>query len=700
MREVLNFEKLRLRYQSNDIETLKAYLCEIFNELSDTKIYKTKNTENIEKTVNKDSFVTYIGLPYIIGERVFIYLAKGNKKVIKCKEFVEGLSTLYNGSLAETQMIVFNILDFDNDGYIVAQDLRLFLSLLYFQNEEQIKTSSEINKIIDKFFADNRQMTFKTFIKVVENRYSDIFLILTCFLYEHKFYDAKSLEIYSSDRNKLDTVLLNYYSTHNKKRKMKETKKTLVIPKNFIKGEFGIQTDFKKFLIGETPRDKQMEAELDELESCEISDITFEHVIAKPSINYINYKNEYRAKLIDKKSSNTLCRNYKNSLISAESKDTKSTKMSINSHEDSFTLTKGDLEGYVHNLTEGRKKFWLVLIGKDLLYFKKNDKHVLKGLHNLSNAFLIDNIKEVEKDNIKFYCFSIMFPKKERIFGFKNLEQCKIWLNILKANMSHRCIDDYYELQQVIGQGGYGVVKLGYCKKTGKAVAIKIVEKAKYKHKIGLVKNELEILKFCKHENIVQYIDNFETPEYIYIITEYLKGGDLINYLDFNNFTLHENRAKHIVKQIALGVEYLHYYGIIHRDLKPLNILVSDLSPYPKVKIIDFGLSKMSGFNEVSNEVLGTVHFSAPEVLQRKGYNCKIDLWSLGVLLYFLILGKLPFDDDYENEMGVVNTILRGEYIMPKLLNFDVKSLISCCLEKDADKRISIKDFLDHSWFY
>jgi Ca2+-binding EF-hand superfamily protein len=703
MEKVVNFNKLRLRYQSKDIEILKAYLCEIFSDISiKQKTPPAKpGTTNQEKQVCKNSFINFIGLPYIIGERIFTHLAKGDKKSIKRKDFVEGLTTLYNGDLAETQEILFKILDFDNDGYIVAPDLRLFISFLYYKNEEQTRTQYDINKIIDEFFVNNKRINFKLFIQIVEKSCSDVFLLLTCFLYEHKFYDNKLLEIFNTDKDVIDGVLLDYYTTSNKKPRKSELRGELVSPK-YIPSMFGIQTDFKYFLRGETTTDVQMEDELRELEDCEIGEIALENFITKPTINFIDYKIEYRKRFsepcVRKKSSRSICVSYKNSFAS-DSKDSKSTKASLDiNYDDNLLPSEGDIENYVYDLSKGKKKFWLVLSGKNIFYFKKKDKLVLKGLHHLSSSFLNDKITEVYRDNIKFYSFSIIFPGKERIFGFKSLEQCKAWLSNLKTNMNHRCIDEYFKQKEVIGKGGFGVVRRGTCKQTGQHVAIKIINKSDYKGQIYLIKNELEILKFCKHINIVQYIDSFETPEHIYIVTEYLNGGDLLGYLVDNNFRLGESSVKHIVKQIALGIEYLHYYGITHRDLKPMNILVSDLGNYPTVKIIDFGLSKVSGYNVFSNEGFGTMHFSAPELIQRKSYNNKIDLWSLGVLTYFLLIGELPFDDPLRSEKVVINKVLCGEYVMPGCIKFDVQNLISCCLEKDFNKRINIKDFLKHFW--
>jgi tRNA A-37 threonylcarbamoyl transferase component Bud32 len=687
MKEILNFDKLRLRYQPTNIKVFKAYLCDIFNDL-----YRYKQNYK-KKKMHKDTFVTYIGFPYILGERIFSIFAKGNSNTIPQTDFVEGLVMLYCGSLAEIQEIIFKIFDFNCDGLIVMQDIRLILSFLYRGGKDQRQTDHYINDLIDKFFMGNHYMNFDDFTKVVENKFSDIFLILICFIYEYKFYDDKLLEIYGLDRSRVETVLADY--TH--KGSSGVSKRELVVPTFISKGDFGVQIDFKRFVKGETINDNEMYEELRELENFEIGEIALEPMIVRSGINFIDYKTtENDGNLLWLRG----LENTASKILALDTTNYVSTKATANTNlgESLIQMPEGDIEDYVYNLTKGKKKFWLVLCGKDLLYFKKENKFTIKGLHNLANAYLNDSIKDVIRNNIKFNHFSIIFPEKERLLGFKNLQQCKRWLSILKTNLNHRCIENYYKQQQLIGKGSYGIVKLGQCKQTGQRVAIKILEKERYKDKVNLIKNELEILKFCRHANIVQYIDSFETHEYIYIVTEYL-SSDLLSYLEFNKTSLSENRVKQIIKQIALGVEYLHSHGIMHRDLKPMNILVSDFGAYPKIKIIDFGLSRVFGYDQLFNETVGTIHFSAPELLRGKGYNYKIDLWSLGVMLYYLVLGYFPFDADEGTKNAIVKKTLGGEYVIPRSVNCHFKDLIYCCLDNDSDKRINIKGFLDHPWF-
>lgn len=130
-----------------------------------------------------------------------------------------------------------------------------------------------------------------------------------------------------------------------------------------------------------------------------------------------------------------------------------------------------------------------------------------------------------------------------------------------------------------------------------------------------LLKREIEVLKLCQHPNIIKFYDVFENSDYIYIVMEYLRGGDFFNYLETRSFKIPEERAKVIAHQIATAIYYLHSFGIVHRDLKPENILMVDQSFDSQIKIVDFGLSKTFGAGETCTEPFGTLCYVAPEIL-------------------------------------------------------------------------------------
>jgi serine/threonine protein kinase len=151
-----------------------------------------------------------------------------------------------------------------------------------------------------------------------------------------------------------------------------------------------------------------------------------------------------------------------------------------------------------------------------------------------------------------------------------------------------------------------------------------------------------------------------------------------------------------------LGIKYLHQFGIVHRDLKPENIMLTEANEFGKVKIMDFGLSKILGSKEKSVEGFGTLTFVAPEVLVRTPYNKEIDIWSLGVILYLMLSGVLPFDDENDNEEVIAKLTVFSQVKFPNEYWSNrselVIDLIKKCLTKDPNERIKIDKILEHEW--
>ena len=169
---------------------------------------------------------------------------------------------------------------------------------------------------------------------------------------------------------------------------------------------------------------------------------------------------------------------------------------------------------------------------------------------------------------------------------------------------------------------------------------------------IGLVRTEIEILKICQHPNIIRLYDIFENIDYLYIIMEYCPGGDLFSYLEKRKFKISEERASIIMHKMCTAVYYIHKYGIVHRDLKPENVLMTSKDEDSDIRILDFGLSKMVGPNEKCTEPYGTLTYCAPEIIIDEPYTQSVDLWSLGVMTYLMLSGRLPFNAQDETDIA------------------------------------------------
>jgi len=246
------------------------------------------------------------------------------------------------------------------------------------------------------------------------------------------------------------------------------------------------------------------------------------------------------------------------------------------------------------------------------------------------------------------------------------------------------------------------LVRLGIHKETNRKVAIKIMSKKDMTNQdLELVKTEIEILKIAQHPYIIRLYDIFENAEFIYIIMEHCEGGDLFSYIEKRGFRMPEAFAANIVNKLATAIYYLHSYGIAHRDLKAENILMTDNTENADVRLLDFGLSKIIGPNETCNDPFGTLSYVAPEILLEKPYTKAVDIWSIGIITFLLLVGYLPFDDEKsEREIArqTINDPVPFKSSVWKKNTSDSKIFVENLLHKDPNKRMLIKEVLDHNW--
>ena len=182
-------------------------------------------------------------------------------------------------------------------------------------------------------------------------------------------------------------------------------------------------------------------------------------------------------------------------------------------------------------------------------------------------------------------------------------------------------------------------------------MAVKIMAKESMKVvEAQQTRREIEVMKMSKHPNIVRLVDVFEDSEHFYLILEYLPGGDLFDYLKTRSFKLSEARARSLIYQLTLALAFLHSFGIVHRDIKLENVMMSDTSDMAVPKLADFGLARMVGPKEWSDEPFGTLGYAAPEVLKKERYGIACDMWSLGCITFALLCGSLPFDHESQRE--------------------------------------------------
>jgi serine/threonine protein kinase len=186
---------------------------------------------------------------------------------------------------------------------------------------------------------------------------------------------------------------------------------------------------------------------------------------------------------------------------------------------------------------------------------------------------------------------------------------------------------------------------------------------------------------------------------------EYLPNGNLADFLKYKKFLISEKLASIIALQLINTLIYLRNFGIIHRDLKPDNIMIANSSNSKdfQIKLSDFGLSKILGNKETTKEGYGTLIFVAPEIIHEMPYNNSVDIWSFGVIMYYIISGKYPFDEKSDDNSKLAKKIAYQELKFPvnnwKNISNELKELIIQCLQKNPRHRIKIDDLIEHQWF-
>ncbi|KAG0368647.1 kinase-like domain-containing protein [Gamsiella multidivaricata] len=252
-----------------------------------------------------------------------------------------------------------------------------------------------------------------------------------------------------------------------------------------------------------------------------------------------------------------------------------------------------------------------------------------------------------------------------------------------------------YMLLETLGVGSFGKVKRAVHSLTGHTVAIKIINKNKVVNQdmFARVKREIQYLKLLRHPHIIKLYEVISTPTSIYMVIEYA-GGELFNYI-VDNTRLSEDEARRFFQQIVCAIEYCHRHKIVHRDLKPENLL---LDPSMNVKIADFGLSNIMTDGDFLKTSCGSPNYAAPEVISGKLYaGPEVDVWSCGVILYVMLVGRLPFDDDYIPLL--FKKINGGIYSLPSFLSPETKYLLTSMLVVDPLKRITIAEIRQNAWF-
>ncbi|XP_026123747.1 serine/threonine-protein kinase BRSK2 isoform X4 [Carassius auratus] len=252
-----------------------------------------------------------------------------------------------------------------------------------------------------------------------------------------------------------------------------------------------------------------------------------------------------------------------------------------------------------------------------------------------------------------------------------------------------------YRLEKTLGKGQTGLVKLGIHCVTCQKVAIKIVNREKLSESVLMkVEREIAILKLIEHPHVLKLHDVYENKKYLYLVLEHVSGGELFDYL-VKKGRLTPKEARKFFRQIISALDFCHSHSICHRDLKPENLLLDEKN---NIRIADFGMASLQVGDSLLETSCGSPHYACPEVIRGEKYDGRrADVWSCGVILFALLVGALPFDDD--NLRNLLEKVKLGVFHIPHFIPPDCQNLLRGMIEVDATKRLTLEQIQKHTWY-
>ena len=734
-------------YKVSNLYIFTEYLVNIWRDLSQ------RNKEE-GKGISRLTFTKYYELNGIISDRLFSTFDLNGDNYLDVKEFVSGMTTLFSGYYEQLLKFIFNLYDFEKNGKIKINDVKLILEyvpiktnqpkkaqLLKYEKAEfidRIEVQNELSTILSNAFGENETLNLHNFKKVIKERNSDIFLFLLLFIYEKRPFNNDTLstieaynsvnpgDFHRSSSQQFVTQTFHFVAqptlrsrilSPTFKNKMSQRSKSLIPEENDDDDE---EEKFKDIDTKEYLEDKKNNATKDDNKNeqkdkdnkNEKKNNDDNNKLDAPDlkISIVPSDNEFNSTIIPRRKNGQFITFDTSKNI--EQSEIQNVDLKLPIDDKSFDYSSAvdcddikiiNFEGYIYKITKSnkRKKLYFKLVFRDLFFYKDKYSKMFIGFHHLADAFVKINPNFKFEDR-QYYSFSLIYPHVTRNYLLKKKKRLNAWVNHLKKAIDLTVLSEFFDVKGTLGKGKFGLVKLGIHKLTGRKVAIKIINKQGLtEQEMQLTKTEIEILKIGQHPNIITLYDVIENEEKIYIIMEYCAGSDLFAYIEERNFKLPEKHAAQIIRKLSSAVYYLHSFGIIHRDVKPENILMTDKTEYADIRLLDFGLSKIVRQGEKCTEPYGTLSYVSPEVLQDIPYDERCDLWSIGVITYLLLSGVLPFDDENNIKEIARKTVYEKTPFYPSLFQNVSKEAIDFVdklLQKDPDKRMKMTELFEHPW--
>lgn len=659
------------------------------------------------------TLANYLPFNYFIAENIYrsFHCHHHSRSYLKRDDFVKGMIKLCYGTFSQRLNLLFDILDFNCDGIVLIEDVKIIFSHLYsLSNNTNLK---DAHSLIDAFFQNKKSLSKDSFIQRTKNQNSDLFFLFIYLINYHTPIDELSIDYYAThiyrkdlikDFEKIDEPVLHSTDRPITNEESDDNVIGISMPSDML----------YDFLNNNFNCSYSIDSELNDLDNFEenIKNVINESLaksncIKEPRlikqrkmVSCCGLVHQIELEHVNVKSHDDIAGS-KPSLSSTNLKTSSSHLANISFDNLYDFYTNSNDKQYVQHKLE--------IVGNDLYTYKVVSESQLKfqQIFPLTQLYLvIDENKKDSMGKVAVHLISTICNKlKDSLIYFDSISIVNQLQRVIEAKTKYRRIEDDYEFLSVIGKGSFGTVLEAEKKSSKKHYAVKVILKNyDTDWEIEQLKIETDISRFLMqfpYKGIVKTIDIYETYDTLYIVQEYIRNGNLNTLiLEKHHCKLPISLAYEIMQQLIDSISYLKSFGIVHRDLKTENILIqiknskhNHTHKIIQTKIIDFGLSAVIGKEEKLTEKLGTLCYLPPEMLSSKPYDFKIDIWTLGVICYCLLYGKHPFIQ--ENMAHTIDTIHHKIIILPEIRHDNEKEramrkLIEECLQRDIMFRPSI----------
>ncbi|ETV74196.1 CAMK/CAMK1 protein kinase [Aphanomyces astaci] len=665
-----------LRFEDAEIHLLR----EVFKGITQT---------TADNSVDKENFLKIFPMPGLLGERLFAVFDKNASNSITFNEFIGGLAILTKGSRNEKMKFIFDLYDVSDKGSISKREMTTMIhqfpqsAMILLKDMKMMPASNDnthadfeqvdLDQLVEDAFVNHvkdksERMTFDEFLAWCDSTpMISEFLMSILPVDEHQAATNSAVAAAKLDDSRLANPSREGASTETRLRPRRRNSYSPTRKEKTPLGRFQFSSSLN------LKRDATRELLLQAKES------TAAPTVLQAIENAIVEIDKLQPRQVTTTSSRIPRQSFASDIC-----------------HDGYLWKKGT------RLKQMKRRYY-VLQGNFLYYYATKVDTKPKGVIFVSGRYVdVPSYPTMEKQG--FFAFQLTADagavEETRFLYAKTTVDRDEWVAELQRASCKVSIDQFYALGRELGKGRFSHVREATHLVTNESFAVKVIDKTQ----LGitekeLLRTEIAILKLVKHPHIIHLKDVYENKHHIYIVTELLSGGELFNKIvGRSRYTEAESRT--VMKPLFESVAYLHKMGIVHRDIKPENILCGD--KLTDLRIADFGLSKLVYPHEIMKMPCGTLNYVAPEVLSLVGYGKEADVWSLGVIMYLLLRGELPFHGKTKND--IIQKTLHADVCVDQDdswtgISLDAKALLQNILSKQPSKRFTAHEALQHPWF-